>query len=1205
MPATGLINSNPLPIHGPLWFDAREFGLSTKNADNAPALQAAHDAAAAAVAAWQAHDGSRTPLATVFIPGAKDPYVVKSPVFVDGTFIRFQGEGSGASHGSRIAMATGSAFPNFVVGLSRTAGGVVPNAIYRPDLWNGGSPKLDATAVSGAGRRWGLRTNGDLFVFSHGSSLSHGGISPTYGDQPSYWIEESCLTIDFAIEGFAAGKVPSGPLFGVGYNLFPSPYFVNSGGNGSFGITISYQTAKFGPATTSTYTFSAGSAVGVQRISIQVDLVNRVVLAWVNGTQVAVTGPPPPVGAMFLEVEDSTWVMNAVVNSGANVDFALYGLCVSRCPRYANNGVGTAQVVHPSIFNFGGGNATLFMSCAPTGGTYTITYGGQTTAPLAPNATPAQVQAALQALSTIGAGNVTVTGTAGVTYNIVSQNGFVFAGATGMCNGGNLTGATITDAYRYFPPYVNPGVQADPYAISYFNFAENPSTGTRHLVVSGNSAVRGQQTSAFLLNGNTANGIAADIYFTGLEIVGCPGYGAPVYAWHVLEQHFEGSKLQGGLWGVADLPFGANYYNYFIDCQMSGTDAGYQGYFAAVHMDNITFNANGRSTLRLRGCAVNARNLNVSATSNPQYAFCSIYDGIYGGTYQFDNITIDNEGVPYLRAGFYAERHAYTPVNVTVSNCYLGQISYAPIFQLKDKGQGAVYPTAFLDVDTINVDSFYSIVDVDGPGWDVTARNVGTDYGSDMTNQALYAGQPRGKITIASKLPPKFGQSFAGVSRLENKGWVDGQFSDLWVAANGTWGSATPPVWIGRGATQAVPNASIAAYALDHTAIAATLSGHASSSGFLTTYASTQIANALFGTSVPGAATVLTIGATGGSFTLGYGGQTTAPLAWNASPAQVQTALQALSSIGTGNVTVGGNPGGPYTIALAGSLARLAGGALGFSANAASLTGGSQTASLAPSGLPANWYVGLTGFIARKSSQPIFEPPAGSGYARAALANSASGFAAASAGAKANATAVTFPPATTAYGVNAIFLADAPTGGNIWAMINLAQTLNVPAGSSPTINVGGLTFSHVPVGGSFGTLTDYGWGKLFDLLFRGAATVLPTNWYAALSTAALTRSSGGPAEPSGNGYARAAIAAAAAGWAVEPSFSQPGDVQNAAAVAFPAPTGAWGNVVATALCDAPSGGNTWLVAGLTAPISPASGTAPPTFAAGALLLATG
>lgn len=53
---------------------------------------------------------------------------------------------------------------------------------------------------------------------------------------------------------------------------------------------------------------------------------------------------------------------------------------------------------------------TVTITGTPTGGTFTLTYAGQTTAAIAYNATAATVQTRLEALSTIGAGNVTVTG---------------------------------------------------------------------------------------------------------------------------------------------------------------------------------------------------------------------------------------------------------------------------------------------------------------------------------------------------------------------------------------------------------------------------------------------------------------------------------------------------------------------------------------------------------------------------------------------------------------------------------------------------------------------------------------------------------------------------------------------------------------------------------------------------------------------------
>lgn len=60
--------------------------------------------------------------------------------------------------------------------------------------------------------------------------------------------------------------------------------------------------------------------------------------------------------------------------------------------------------------------------------------------------------------------------------------------------------------------------------------------------------------------------------------------------------------------------------------------------------------------------------------------------------------------------------------------------------------------------------------------------------------------------------------------------------------------------------------------------------------------------------------------ATGGTFTLTFSGQTTSALAYNVSPAAMQTALQALSSIGSGNCTVSGVAGQYYEVTFTGTL---------------------------------------------------------------------------------------------------------------------------------------------------------------------------------------------------------------------------------------------------------------------------------------------
>lgn len=62
----------------------------------------------------------------------------------------------------------------------------------------------------------------------------------------------------------------------------------------------------------------------------------------------------------------------------------------------------------------------------------------------------------------------------------------------------------------------------------------------------------------------------------------------------------------------------------------------------------------------------------------------------------------------------------------------------------------------------------------------------------------------------------------------------------------------------------------------------------------------------------------VTGGPTGGTFTITFSGQTTAAIAYNATAAAVQTALEALSNVNPGDIKVTGNAGGPWTLTFGG-----------------------------------------------------------------------------------------------------------------------------------------------------------------------------------------------------------------------------------------------------------------------------------------------
>lgn len=78
----------------------------------------------------------------------------------------------------------------------------------------------------------------------------------------------------------------------------------------------------------------------------------------------------------------------------------------------------------------------------PSGGTFTLTYSGQTTAAIAYNASPAAVQTALEALSNLAPGDVAVTGVAGVYYKVT------FGGTLAAADVDEITGdgAALTPA---------------------------------------------------------------------------------------------------------------------------------------------------------------------------------------------------------------------------------------------------------------------------------------------------------------------------------------------------------------------------------------------------------------------------------------------------------------------------------------------------------------------------------------------------------------------------------------------------------------------------------------------------------------------------------------------------------------------------------------------------------------------------------------
>ncbi len=130
--------------------------------------------------------------------------------------------------------------------------------------------------------------------------------------------------------------------------------------------------------------------------------------------------------------------------------------------------------------------------------------------------------------------------------------------------------------------------------------------------------------------------------------------------------------------------------------------------------------------------------------------------------------------------------------------------------------------------------------------------------------------------------------------------------------------------------------------------------------------------------------------ATGGTFTMSFGGQTTGALAFNATAAQVDTALEALSSIGAGNVTCAGGPLGTagVTVTFAGTLAGQD--AAMVTVDNTNMTGGTASIAETTKGRAVQGILGTTATASLLNGQLRITDTA-SGYSKSDLAMTYSG----------------------------------------------------------------------------------------------------------------------------------------------------------------------------------------------------------------------
>lgn len=136
-----------------------------------------------------------------------------------------------------------------------------------------------------------------------------------------------------------------------------------------------------------------------------------------------------------------------------STDDSLIGSLCDQVNQYIESPQGTGRVVAPRIVGTGVDSdneiQTVTITGTPTGGTFTLTWDGETTGNIAYNAAAATVETAFEALTSVGAGNGTVTGDAGgpwtveFTGDLAGENRDLIVADGALLSGGTSPDVTV------------------------------------------------------------------------------------------------------------------------------------------------------------------------------------------------------------------------------------------------------------------------------------------------------------------------------------------------------------------------------------------------------------------------------------------------------------------------------------------------------------------------------------------------------------------------------------------------------------------------------------------------------------------------------------------------------------------------------------------------------------------------------------------
>lgn len=588
-----------------------------------------------------------------------------------------------------------------------------------------------------------------------------------------------------------------------------------------------------------------------------------------------------------------------------------------------------------------------------TGGTFTLSFdaggGADTTAPLPHNATAAQVQAALGGLTSIGAGNVSVTGSPGGPWN-VSLSGAAAASANLIAgNAAALTGGNVVNALETIPRSGSNEVQqvslsaatSGTFRLTFNNGAISRTTdpipfdatpdevraalaalssigGTSNVMVSSANPAGGPWLVAFLGSLSSTNFPPMTVDTSGLNA--------------------------GATGGVVTFNNGAAANQVQI-VDLGGATAGqFRLQFGAQQTGPLNFNASAADVKAQLDTILPSAGTAVRGSSGGRFYIEFI--GPFAGTVQplvtFADVSLSGGAAPSVTETFGVgelQTIATTPpaTSGTFTLTFNGETT-GPIAFDATAATVRTALAALASIGTLDNVQVTSPSAAGGP-WDV--RFAGELSGA---NQPLIVGN-------GSNLAGAFAAAGSIGVVVASPGVNERQTISLPGATGGTFlasfgGQITAPITFNAGnlaATATNIQAALAALpsvGAGNVAVAS-LGGNQFRVEFQGSLSARNVTSIGLGTSlltgnltatvdevIAGHGTnevqTLTLppGTTGGSFTVSFAGSATATVSFNASAAEVQTALESLGTIGVGNVAVTSNnaTGGPWVVEFTAAL---------------------------------------------------------------------------------------------------------------------------------------------------------------------------------------------------------------------------------------------------------------------------------------------